>query len=96
MSDIRPMSDSESDNVFGPERRVDVGKCYTTSRYGIIHYYKQTHDGVLHISGNDLINRVNNSVLKDDYIEITSEEFDNKMREVIFNLEIYQYLVPKE
>lgn len=79
----------ELDVMFGGHLRVDVGQCFKTPDG---HFFKQKSTCVIHVF-EELINSTHNSILdNDELIEISEDEFDLKMKETIFDLELYKYL----
>ena len=89
----RPLNDAELLALYGT-RKVPVGKAFKT---GDGHYFLQRNFDVLHINGLDLINTLYVACLNDkeniapDIVEITEQEFELKMKEVIYHMGIDYY-----
>jgi hypothetical protein len=71
-------------------RQIEVGKCFKTEDG---HFYHQYENHVLHVNNQDaqLINTLVEGHLnkKTDVLEeITENEFNNKIKEVIYKLEL--------
>lgn len=86
---ITPVPDSELDVRYG-ERKIPVGKCFSTNNN---RYYKQLPDGVLHLNlenDNFLVNILHVGFLNDtevrNFIEVSPDEFNNKLSDIILKL----------
>ena len=85
----RSLTLTELDNLYG-DRVIEPGKYFKIKE----HYYYQREDDVLHIT-KLTINNLHPGYLnkKADLIEITAKEFVLKIKEVIYDLDINDYLV---
>ena len=90
--ECRRLTPLEEDILYG-KRKVKIGKCFN-DEYN--HYYKQQKDFVLHLfddENNFLISRTLVGFLNKykNLKEISEDEFDIKMKKVIYELELYKY-----
>jgi len=84
---LTSISDNELDKMYGSCPRIHIGDCVSADG----HYYKQRNYDLLHVY-NDIINSVHNSILdKKDFKSLSNKKFDDKLRSVIFKLEIFKY-----
>ena len=86
---VRTLTNEEYDNLYG-ERVVEVGKAFTNEKG---HFYLQREKDVLHV-GDGLINNLHVGFFNEDFREfeqISKEKFEEKLRETIFELGIYEY-----
>jgi hypothetical protein len=88
-----PLTKLEEDLHFG-QRKYEIGKAFsfTNTAFNISHYYLQRENDVLHVH-DTMINTLHVGHLNKqvELIEITPSEFENKMREVIYKLDINHY-----
>jgi hypothetical protein len=88
---FKTISKQEMDECYGTELHKGVDKCFEDGT----HSYMQRTTDVLHVNGN-LINSVHNSILDDtELTEIPKAIFIERLRQAIFDLEIYQFVVSK-
>lgn len=88
--DTRPLTENELDNIFGG-RKLPIG---TTMKKGDYHFYLQREKDVLHVSGGNLINSLHVGHLNEEsqnYVPISSEEFEGVIKKAIYELEIGKY-----
>lgn len=94
--ELTPISDDELTNEFGNHRRANVDDCFRDKQTPE-HYYMQRENDVLHINTEcNLINSLHNSSLGDHTLEkVSNEEFDDKIRNIVFELGLYKYCMPR-
>ncbi len=86
------VSNEELTRRYGNQLRYNVGQCLTTING---HFYMQREEDVLHIS-DEIITTNHNCVFDGKELrEVTTAEFEDKMKKVIFSLDIYQYCISK-
>lgn len=86
---VTPITDKQLTEEYGNHKRYPVGTCMRIPAEPE-HMYKQMDYHVLHIKS-DIINSLHNSSLDKPGLEpMPTEEFDNQLRETIFNLGIYE------
>lgn len=86
---VKPVSSLEQ-HVRCGTRQIEVGKCFKTEDG---HFYRQYENHVLHVNNQNgqLVNMLVEGQLnkKTEVItEITQNEFNNKIKEVIYTLEL--------
>jgi len=92
----RSYTGEEMNEKFGGHLRYNVGDCFKMENLGGIHYFMQREKDFLHVK-DGIINNVHNSTLdNEEIIKISQEEFLNKIKNVIFELGIYEYVINKK
>lgn len=86
---LTPLS-FEKDNMLYGTRKIEVGKCFKTQDGK---FYRQYKNHVLHVNVKygHLVNSLAEGYLNkrtDEYVEITEFEFNQKVKEVIYALEL--------
>ena len=86
---ITPVSSIEQHIRCGT-RKIEVGKCFKKQDGNV---YRQYENYVLHVNNNDgyLINNLVEGFLNnmtDEYTEIAENEFNTKIKEAIYELEL--------
>lgn len=85
----RAMSTSEEDEFYG-KRKNSIGLCFKCDT----HYYKQCKEYVLHVNGT-IINTLHVGALNpklDKGLEIIDIDiFDKKIKEAIYEMDLYKY-----
>jgi hypothetical protein len=86
---VTPLS-SEKENMLYGTRKIEIGKCFKTQDGK---FYRQYRNHVLQVNVKygHLVNSLAEGYLNkrtDEYVEITENEFNNKVKEVIYTLEL--------
>jgi len=83
---VRELSKEELDSKYG-NKKIDIGRCFLDGS----HYYMQRLEDVLHINGL-LINSIHvASINLNECLEITNKDFELKIKETIYLLEIDKF-----
>jgi hypothetical protein len=87
---IRALTENELDELYGG-KKIDANNCFKSEN----HYYMQRENDVLHCN-NETINSLHVGFLNNEkFKKISKKEFDLKIKEIIYHLEIDNYFNKK-
>lgn len=91
---VRTLSDHELDKLYG-KRKTQVGKAFR-AKDG--HYYLQRDSDVLHV-GFNLVNSLHvgffNDTKLNSLVEVSEQEFTDRLRQVAFDMNVFQFFISK-